>query len=354
MKNERKMKAAVLTGRNEISLRSVDIPVPGPGEVLIRVKSCAVCSTDISLMDKPAPGQPGFGDFIPGHEYSGVIEAVSDDVDEVKPGDRVAVEVHYGCGRCINCRNGFYTSCLNWGDVSKGHRANGMTAPGGFAEYTVNHVSTVYPIPDSVSFDEASLITNLGCVLYGFELTGGYIVGDRVAVIGEGPLGLISAQVAKVLGADEVWLAGLDDYRMEVAAKLGITSIIDVKTNDPIEILKKKFNTGVDLAVEASGSKAGIRTAFRLPKWNGKLLLLGIPSGDTEVDLHEFARGNKYLYTVRGEGWMNCRRAVSLLKHGRVNLKPLITDTFSLDGIKEAFEVHKKGNNNTIKVVVNP
>ena len=101
-------------------------------------------------------------------------------------GDRVAVEAHYGCRRCRNCRLGNYTSCLNYGKREKGHRANGFTTNGGFAQYVVNHVNTVYPIPDTVGFEEASLITNLGCVLYGFETIGGYIVGDQVAVIGPG------------------------------------------------------------------------------------------------------------------------------------------------------------------------
>lgn len=348
------MKAAVLTARNKIEIQEVEVPAPGPGEVLIKVASCAVCSTDISLMNNPGPGQPDFGNFIPGHEYAGTIVALGEYVDEVEIGDRVAVEVHYGCGRCDNCRNGNYTSCLNWGETQKGHRANGMTTPGGFAEYTVNHVSTVYKIPDTVSFDEASLITNLGCVLYGFELTGGYIVGDSVVVIGDGPLGLLSAQVARELGADSVILVGLDDFRMGIAQELGIEHIIDVKKDDPVKLLKHAFNTGVDLAVEASGSHQGMSAAFMLPKWTGKVLLLGIPAGEVSLDMHEFARGNKYLYTVRGEGWTNCGRAVSLLRHNRIDLKPLITHRFSLKDIGQAVETHTTEGNNSIKVIVNP
>ena len=164
-------------------------PKPGPADVLIRVASCAICSSDLSLIAHPWPGQPPYGEFIPGHEYSGVIAAKGETVDEFRVGDRVSVEAHYGCGRCRNCRRGNYTSCLNYGKREKGHRANGFTTNGGYAQYVVNHVNTVYPIPDSVGFEEASLITNLGCVLYGFETIGGYIVGDQVAVIGPGPLG---------------------------------------------------------------------------------------------------------------------------------------------------------------------
>ena len=348
------MNAAVVKSRNNIQIEKLPVPVPGPGEVLIKVESCAVCSTDISLISAPAPGQLEYGKFVPGHEYSGVIASVEESVDEVSVGDRVAVEVHYGCGRCVNCRKGLYTCCLNWGNLKKGHRANGMTTYGGFAEYAVNHVSTVYKIPDEVSFDEASLITNAGCVLYGFEISGGYFVGDQVAVIGDGPLGLISVQIAKTLGADTVCMIGLDNYKMNIARELGADVIIDVKKDDPVKLLKKAFNQGVDFAVEASGSEKGIQTAFKIPKWAGKVLLLGIPEGEVRADLKEFARGNKYLFTVRGEGFTNCGKAVSLLKNKKLHLERLITHRFDLKDLNEAIDVHNSPEIKSIKVVVNP
>ncbi|MBN1115268.1 MAG: alcohol dehydrogenase catalytic domain-containing protein, partial [Oligoflexia bacterium] len=292
------MDAAVVKNSNNVQIEKIPVPVPGPEEVLIKVESCALCSTDLSLINQPGPGQPEFGSFIPGHEYSGTITAKGEYVDEVEIGDHVAVEVHKGCGRCINCKNGYYTCCLNWGNKKKGHRANGMTTYGGFAQYAVNHISTVYKIPEEVSFDEASLLTNAGCVLYGFEISGGYFVGDQVAVIGDGPLGLISLQIAKTLGADNVCLIGLDDFKMDIARNLGADTVIDVKKSDPVSLLKPAFNLGVDFAIEASGSEAGIRTALKIPKWAGKVLLLGIPAGEITADLKEFARGNKHLFTV--------------------------------------------------------
>ncbi|HWU38703.1 MAG TPA: alcohol dehydrogenase catalytic domain-containing protein, partial [Candidatus Acidoferrum sp.] len=184
-----KMKAAVLLGPNLLKVGEVKTPEPGPADVLIRVASCAICSSDVSLLAHAWPGQPPYGEFIPGHEYSGVIAAKGSAVDGFQVGDRVSVEAHYGCGTCRNCRRGNYTCCLNYGRPEKGHRANGFTTNGGFAQYVVNHMNTLYRIPDSVGFEEASMITNLGCVLYGMETVGGYIVGDQVAVIGPGPLG---------------------------------------------------------------------------------------------------------------------------------------------------------------------
>jgi len=349
-----RMKAAFLVAPDRLEVRETAVPEPGPEDVLIRVEACAVCSSDVSLMHTPWPGQPPFGEFIPGHEYAGTIVARGTAVDEFTPGERVAVEVHFGCTRCPNCRLGKYTACLNWGQPDKGHRANGMTTNGGFAQYAVNHVSTVHRIPDRIGFAEASLLTNLGCVLYGFELMGGFVAGDRIAVIGEGPLGLIAVQVAKLLAADEVILIGLDPHRLEIGAKMGADRIIDARQEDPLSLLKPAVNRGVDAAIEASGSRAGLQLAALLPKWTGSVLLLGIQEGRTEIDFHDLARGNKTLYTVRGEGWTNCRRGASLLRQGRVDLSPLVTHRFPLTQIDEAFRTHREKRENAVKVIVQP
>jgi len=349
------MSAAVLVGQETLEIQEVETPIPGPEDVLIRVESCAVCSSDVSLMQTPWPGQPPYGSFIPGHEYAGEVVMRGATVDEVSVGDRVAVEVHFGCTRCENCRVGHYTACLNWGDRKKGHRANGLTTNGGFAQYVINHISTVHRIPDWIGYDEASLVTNLGCVLYGFETFGGYIVGDRVAVVGEGPLGLISVQVAKLLGAETVYLFGIDETRLAVGEMLGADRIVDVRSNDAVDFIMKETNArGIELAIEASGSRDGLRAAVEMPRWMGKILLLGIPEGLADVDFHNLARGNKLVYTVRGEGWTNCRRGVSLLRQRRVDLSALVTHTFPLWRIDDAFTTHKNKLDGAIKVVVKP
>jgi L-iditol 2-dehydrogenase len=350
-----KMKAAVLVSPNVLAVREVETPKPGPADVLIRVASCAICSSDLSLMAQPWPGQPPYGEFIPGHEYSGVIAAKGETVDEVHVGDRVSVEAHYGCGRCRNCRLGDYTSCLNYGKPEKGHRANGFTTNGAYAQYVVNHVNTVYPIPDSIGFEEASLITNLGCVLYGFETVGGYIVGDRVAVIGPGPLGLISVEVAKALCAGKVYLIGTRASRLQVGASLGADRLIDVNREDPVQIIRKESGgIGADLVIESSGSTQGLQMAIAMTKRMGKILLLGFPEEPVAADFASLARDNKSIYTVRGEGWGNVGRAVSMLASGRVDLKPLVTHSFPLEKIEEGFKTFRERIGGAVKVVVKP
>jgi 2-desacetyl-2-hydroxyethyl bacteriochlorophyllide A dehydrogenase len=348
-----KMKAAVLMAPDALEIREVDTPRPGPADVLIKVEACAVCSSDVSLMAKPWVAQPPYGSFIPGHEYSGTVAALGESVDEFRIGDRVAVEAHLGCMRCRNCRLGHYTACLNYG--KKGHRANGFTTNGGYAQYVLNHVNTVYPIPDPVGFEEASLITNLGCVLYGFETIGGYIVGDHVVVIGPGPLGLISVEVAKALCAGKVFLVGTRASRLQVGEALGADRIIDVNKEDPLRVIREETNgLGADLVVESSGGVQGPQQAIEMAKRMGKILLLGFPDGPVNADFSLLGKNNKSIYTVRGEGWANCGRAVSLLASGKVNLRRLVTHSFPIDNISEAFRTFKERIGGAIKVVVKP
>lgn len=347
------MKAAVLMGSNQLEIKEVPTPKPGPMEVLLKVASCACCSTDVALMDKPFPGQPPYGDFIPGHEYAGTVAALGETVDEFKVGDRVAVEAHLGCMRCKNCRVGNYTACLNYG--TEKHRANGMTANGGFAQYVINNINTVYPIPDHIDFNEASLITNLGCVLYGFQTVGGYVAGDHVAVIGPGPLGLISAQVAKAFGAEKVYLIGTRASRLNVGAETGADRVINVHEEDPLEIiLKETKGIGADLVVESSGAKDAPMTAIKMLKPMGKILMLGIPHEPVLVDFEDLLMKNKSIHTVRGEGWANVARAVSLLGSGKVTLKPYVTHSFPLDDISKAFKTFVERIGGAVKVVVKP
>ena len=349
------MKAAVLMGPNDLRVKDVSTPKPGPAEVLIKVKVCAVCSSDLSLIAEPWLGQPSFGEFIPGHEYSGVIAALGENVDEFRVEDRVAVEAHSGCGRCINCRRGNYTACLNYGNTKRGHRANGFTTNGGYAQYVVNHVNTVYSVPDSVSFEEASLLTNLGCVLYGFETVGGYIIGDTAVVIGPGSLGLLAVEVAKVLAAEKVFLIGTRDSRLSVGKEVGADRVINVHREDPVKIVMAETKgIGADLVVLAAGGREAFETAVRVTKRMGKLLLLSFPEEPVPADLGTMGKNSISLYTCRGEGRANCARAVSLIVTGKVKLKPLITHSFTLDDILEAFQTFVERREGAIKVVVKP
>jgi L-iditol 2-dehydrogenase len=350
-----KMQAAVLMGPNQVEVKEVEVPPMGPQDVLIRVEACAVCGSDISLVDTPWPFQPPYGSFIIGHEYAGTIAAVSERVDEFKVGDRVAVEASLGCLRCRNCRLGHYTACLNYGNRERGHRANGFTSNGGFAQYALNHLNTVYRIPESIDFNEAAVITNLGCVLYGYQTTGGYVVGDNVVVIGPGPLGLVSVGVARALCAERIFLVGTRDSRLEVGKTMGADRLINVNREDPVKVVKEETNGhGADLVVESSGSAQGPQMAIEMAKRMGKILMVGYSEEPVSANFAMLGMQNQHIYAIRGEGWANCARAVSMVSQGRISLKPLVTHSFPLGQINEAFRTFTERVGGAIKVTVNP
>src|SRR5437660_11884598 len=160
------MKAWVLGDPGELSLREKPVPVPKKAEVLVRIDAVAICATDLEIIYHGPPalirgGMPHNKNFTPGHEYMGTVVALGHAVDEYRLGPRVTVEIHAGCGQCKRCREGMYTAChnygLNYGDVDKGHRANGFTTDGGFCEYQVNNINTLVGIADDVPGEEARL-----------------------------------------------------------------------------------------------------------------------------------------------------------------------------------------------------
>ena len=364
----KRMLAAVLTGPDRLEVKQIETPRPGFAEVLIQVRACGLCGSDVSLIHEPWDGQPPYGEFVPGHEYAGTVAALGETVDEFHVGQPVAVEAHLGCLRCLNCRRGDYTACLNYGNREKGHRANGFTSNGGYAQYVVNHVNTVHPVAESVAFEEASLLTNAGCALYGLETLGSPVAGETVVVIGPGPLGLVTVEVLKALGAGRVVLIGTRQERLDLGRRLGADATVltvpsvgvwdkpppNGRADPATVVLQQTDGRGADLVIDCSGSAATPEQAVQMVKRMGKILLLSIPHGPSEVDLGRVVKNNVEIYSVRGEGRANCRRAVSLLDTGRLDLGPIVTHTFPLPEIRRAFETFVDRGTKAIKVVVKP
>ena len=273
------MKAWVLGGPDELFLRDKPTPVPGRAEVLVRIDAVAICATDLEIIHRGSPasiqgGLPFNKNFTPGHEYMGTVAALGPHVDEFKIGQRVTVEIHAGCGQCKRCRMGMYTSCLNYGKPEKGHRANGFTTDGGFAEYAVNHINTIIPVPDSMSDPEATLVVTAGTSMYGLTELGGLVAGESVVVIGPGPIGLLAVAVAKALGASPVVLTGTRDKRLGIGKELGADRVINIGNENPVEIVKQLTGgIGADYVIECAGSEATIDQAIHMTNRGGKICL---------------------------------------------------------------------------------
>jgi L-iditol 2-dehydrogenase len=349
------MRAAVLFGPRDFRIVERPVPAPGVGEVLVRVAMCGTCGTDLKLQDHPFPDQPAYGQFTPGHEWTGTVVSLGPTVDELGVGDRVAIEAHHGCGRCENCVVGMYTACLNFGNVSKGHRATGMTVPGGFAEFTVHHVSSLYRLPDNVSWEDAVLVTTAGTGLYGLDTAGAFVAGQSIAVIGPGPVGLMAVQLCKALGADPVVLVGTRPSRLEMGARLGADVLVDAHQQDPVDAVRHATDgLGADLVIEASGSASAPQQCVEMVKRGGRILFLAFYSTPVTFDLSSAIRNDVTLFTTRGEGGGVVKRALSLTAQGKIRGRDLVTHHVPLDDIQEGFRILREREGDPIKLVFVP
>ncbi len=349
------MRAAVLFGPQDMHVIDRPVPQPGPGEALVQVAMCGTCGTDLKIYDGHFPLTLPYGAFTPGHEWTGTVVALGEGVDEFAVGDRVCIEAHHGCGRCDNCLIGKYTACLNYGNPAKGHRATGMTADGGFAQYVLHHVSSLYKMPPQVSFQDAVLITTAGTGLYGLDAAGGYIVGHDIAIFGPGPVGLMTVQACKQLGAARVILVGTRASRLEMGQRLGADHIINVRQHDPVTAIQELTDgAGVDLAIECSGALETPQQCVRVTKRGGKILVVAFYEKPVTLDLSAVVRSDITIYTTRGEGGNNVKRAVSLAAQGRLRGSDLVTHDFPLEEITEALRVMRERIDDPIKIVIIP
>jgi L-iditol 2-dehydrogenase len=356
------MKAWVLGNPGEISLEDKPVPAPGKAEVLVRIDAVAICATDLEIIYHGPPAQIQGGDpfnkgFTPGHEYMGTVVALGPGVDEYTIGERVTVEIHAGCGQCKRCRAGMYTSChnygKNYGDVDKGHRANGFTTDGGFAEYAVNNINPLVHVADTMSDEEATLVVTAGTAMYGLTELGGLVAGESVVVTGPGPIGLMGAAVAKALGAQPVILTGTRDNRLEIGKKLGADHVINVRNEDAVSKVRELTGgKGVDYVVECAGAKNGVNDAAQMLNRGGKICLAAFPGEDAPIDVAYLVRNNIYLFGIRGEGKTATHRAEAFMRQKRFDATLIHTHTFEMTDLREALRYAKDRVEDAIKVVV--
>ena len=359
-----KMQAWVLGNPGALELTEKPVPQPGAAEVLVRVDAIAVCATDLEVIYHGPPalihgGEPFNKNFTPGHEYMGTVAGLGPGVDEFEVGERVAVEVHAGCGRCERCREGMYTACLNYGmnygDRDKGHRANGFTTDGGFAEYAINHVNTLVRVPGGMSDEEATLIVTAGTAMYGLDVMGGLIAGQALVVTGPGPIGLMGVAVAKALGAQPVILTGThaDQRRLELGRRLGADHVVNVHAEDAVAAVKRITDgKGCHYVLECSGAPDAVNEAARMVNRGGRICLAAFPQEPARVDLAYLVSNNIYVFGIRGEGKSATHRAAALMQQKRFDASLIHTHTFPLDEVPTAIRYSRERVDDAIKVVV--
>lgn len=359
------MKAWVLGDPDQLSLVEKPIQMPGKAEVLLRIDAVAICATDLDVISHGPPamiegGLPFNKNFTPGHEYMGTVVALGPSVDEFEIGDRVTVEIHSGCGQCKRCRMGMYTSChnygLNYGNVNKGHRANGFTTDGGFKQYAINNINTLIKVPDKMSDEEATLVVTAGTTMYGLTELGGLIAGESLVVIGPGPIGLLGVAVAKALGAGPVILVGTRDSRLEIGKKLGADYILNINNEKDIVQSVKSIagDKGVDYVVECAGTEQALNDAIMMTNRGGKICLAAFPHEPVKINIPHMVINNIYMYGIRGEGKSATHRAMAFMNEGRFDAKIVHTHTFNMKELPTALKYARERIDGAIKVVIKP
>ena len=306
-------------------VRQVARPEFGPTDVLVKVKVASVCGTDLHIYnwDQWAQGRI-HPPLIPGHEFCGHVAAVGREVTTVKEGDFVSAEMHVACGKCYQCRTGEAHICQHV-------RIIGVDANGAFAEYVVIPESNIWKLDPAIPEEYASILDPLGNAVH--TVLAGEIAARTVAITGCGPIGLFSIAVARACGATQIFAIEVNEHRSKIAQQMRADFVLD-PTNDDVRriVLEHTDGIGVDVVLEMAGKTEAIRTGFQVLRLGGRMSMLGIPSKPVELNL-----ANDIIFkgaTVQGINgrlmYKTWYQMTALLKAGKLDLHPVITDRLSM------------------------
>lgn len=323
------MKAAVYHGKQDLRVEDVPVRELKENEVLIKVKYCGVCGTDIHIFNGDGGSFEVTPPLIPGHEFAGTVEKIGSAVTAVKVGDRVSADPNDMCGECYFCKNAMQHFCTNNIGV-------GTTVDGGFAEYVIIREKQVYKFADGLSFIEAAMAEPISCCLHGIDLCD-IKSGDTVLVMGGGPIGMIMMQLAKNAGASKVIMSEPVEEKRELAKKLGATLTINPLEED-VEAVLGDYCNNVNVVIECVGN---IHTQADAIKFAGKgatVMYFGLAAPEESLPLKPDDVFKKELKIT--SSFINpytFERAIQVLESKTVDLESLITNIVPLDEIADVF-----------------
>jgi alcohol dehydrogenase len=347
------MRALVFRGPNQIAIEHVPIPKPGPGEAVIRVTLTTICGTDLHILKGEYPVRPG---LVIGHEPVGVIHELGVGVMGYEVGDRVLVGAITPCGQCDYCLGGDLAQC---GGPIGGWKF-GNTINGTQAEYLLvpSAQANLAKIPDELTDEQVVLLADIASTGISAAESANLQIGDTVAIFAQGPIGLCATAGAKLKGASLIIAVESDPVRTRMAKRMGADIVLNQNEVDVVaEIKRLTGGKGVDVAIEALGTQATFENALRVIRAGGRLSSLGVYSGKLAIPPESFAAGlanQKIITTLCPGGKERMRRLIELVLHGRLDLVPLITHTFSLDKIVDAYKLFGERLDGVIKIAIKP
>lgn len=315
-----------------------DAPIPEPGhnDLLIKIRKTAICGTDIHIYNWddwsrktiPVP-------MIVGHEYVGEVVAIGQEVRGFSIGDRVSGEGHITCGHCRNCRAGRTHLCRNTIGV-------GVNRQGCFAEYLVIPAFNAFRIPDNISDELAAIFDPFGNAVHtalSFDL-----VGEDVLISGAGPIGIMAAAVCKHVGARNVVITDINDYRLELARKMGVTRAVNVAHEDLRVVMRELGMTeGFDVGLEMSGAPPAFRTLLEVMNHGGRIALLGIPPGEMAIDWNQVIFKGLFIKGIYGREMFETWYKMAALIQSGLDLTPVITHRYSINDFQQGFDEMRSG-----------
>ncbi len=342
------MKAIVIDGPNQARLAEVAIPTPGPEEVLIQSRAVGICGSDVELYKGIRPA--GFYRYplVPGHEWSGAVAALGERVRGLSVGDRIVVEGILSCGTCRNCRTGLTNLC------EAGYDEIGFTRPGGLAEYVAVPARQVHTLPGNASFQEAALLEPAAVVTQAF-LRARPRAAETVVVIGDGTIGLLAVQIARLFSPAILVLVGSHDERLDMGQRLGATHTINSKRDDPEQLIHALTQgRGADLVFEGGSRAVGVELSIRLARRGGTVVLEGIAGAGAHLSLESdiFVLKHLAVLGIFGASSAAWTYAVQLFETGLLHLAPLITHRFALPDYQAALDTVIAHRTEALKVLL--
>ena len=348
------MEALVLHGIGDLRLEQIPVPHLAEGEVRVRIGFCGVCGSDIPrIFDKGTYSFP----TVCGHEFAGTVDACGSGVNDFAPGDPVAVFPLLWCGKCSACEQGKYVQCYDYDYL-------GSRSDGAFAEFVIAPQQNLIPVPQGVTLEEASMTEPAAVALHALRRVQTPIAGKTVAIFGAGPIGLMTAQWARIMGAVEIFLFDIVADKLKLARQLGFGSVFNSATGDPTEVINAQTDgKGAHVCIEAAGVPTTYRNALSSVGRGGSVVFLGNPVADVTLPaslISQLMRREVSIYGTWNSDYSaagnddDWRTVLQAIASGMLTLTPLITHKVPLVDSSDMLHKMRDKSEFYAKVLIHP